>query len=165
MLQRPAKEIVSISLIMDSCNRTGVGVNQEPEQVSAVCTFCRVLLVALIIYDVGLDKAVTRYDMHNAYINFMWELGMTGQAEVTQIRETERLIEELHSHGIVSGGHSTFGGRRYASLYNTDPRKAIMRVTIYPSSVLKCPNLEKLLKKRLELHLQQAEDGARKLVF
>ena len=67
---------------------------------------------------------------------------------------TERIIEELQSASIISDGHSTFGGLRYASLLNSDPHRAIMRVVITPISVLRTPDLKTILAKRLKKHFE-----------
>lgn len=161
MLAGPPREIVSNTLAMHTCETIGFGTNREPELVTAVSRNARVLLTALIIYNVGIDRQVTRFEMHTAYINFMTEIGMSLLAEDMDSSKTERIIEELHSACIVSGGHSTFGGLRFATLYNTDPHKAIMRVVITPVNVLRCPDLETILAKRLRAHFEaiKAKNG------
>lgn len=159
MLDGPPKEIVPNSLAVETCNKTGIGCNREPFQVQGVGLNARVLLVGLIVYNVGLDSHVTRYAMHSAYLNIMAEIGMTSQSIRTQFSETEKVIEELHCAGIVSGGHSTFGGHRYASLRNSDSHKPIMKVNINAISVLHCPDLEGLLKERLVEHFKKVKEN------
>ena len=65
----PAKELVKLGDIAATLNDIGVGANREPEIVSCLSMFCRILVTAMILYDVGLTSQTSRHELMNAYGN------------------------------------------------------------------------------------------------
>ena len=154
MLAGPLREIVSMEFALDTCTAIEFGTNNEHIKVAAVDRNARILLVGLIIFNVGFNEVVSQHAMHIAHLNFLTVIGMEYAAEEMDFSRTYRIIEALHSAGIISNGHSSSNGKRYVSLHNTDPRKPIMSVIINPRSVLSCPSLETILAKRLATYLE-----------
>ena len=112
-----------MSDISATCNEIGVGVSREPEIVSSLSMHCRILVTAMILYDVGVTSQTSRHDLMNAYINLLLEMHMENDAEsVTQTR-TDHLIEELYSSGAMCGGHATFRGRMRCFNRDINPKK------------------------------------------
>ena len=119
----PAKELVKLGDIAATLNDIGVGANREPEIVSSLSMFCRILVTAMILYDVGLTSQTSRHELMNAYINLLLEMHMETEAESVTQTKTDHLIEELYSAGALCGGHSTFGGRMRCFNRDINPHK------------------------------------------
>lgn len=113
----PSKEIVQMKDVSQTCNDIGVGADIEPQQVQNISMFGRIFLTAMVIYNVGVTEAASRYDMLNCYIDFLTELAMEHELENTNLNRADALIEELYSGAIVVGGTSAFGRVRG---YNRD---------------------------------------------
>ena len=105
----PSKEIVQMKDVSQTCNDIGVGADIEPQQVQNISMFGRIFLTAMVIYNVGVTEAASRYDMLNSFIDFLTELGMEHELENTNLNRADALIEELYSGAIVVGGTSAFG--------------------------------------------------------
>ena len=105
----PSKEIVQMKDVSQTCNDIGVGADIEPQQVQNISMFGRIFLTAMVIYNVGVTEAASRYDMLNCYIEFLTDLAMEHELENTNLNRADALIEELYSGAIVVGGTSAFG--------------------------------------------------------
>ena len=115
--------MVKLGDISFTLNEIGVGANREPEIVSCLSMYCRILVTAMILYDVGVTSQASRHSLMNAYINLLLEMHMDTEADsITQTR-TDHLIEELYSAGALCGGHSTFGGRMRCFNRDINPHK------------------------------------------
>ena len=105
----PSKEIVQMKDVSQTCNDIGVGADIEPQQVQNISMFGRIFLAAMVIYNVGVTEAASRYDMLGSFIDFLTDLAMEHEIENTNLNRADALIEELYSGAIVVGGTSAFG--------------------------------------------------------
>ena len=130
-------------------NEIGVGANREPEIVSCLSMYCRILVTAMILYDVGVTSQASRHSLMNAYINLLLEMHMDTEADsITQTR-TDHLIEELYSAGALCGGHSTFGGRMRRFNIDINPQKVSLLLLLLMLLMIKTYIMHTCLNIRL----------------
>ena len=94
--------------------------NTEPAKVASVTTQARVFLVALILSNVAINCPASKQQMYGAYLTYCYS--EFGQSNFS-IEDSNRLLDECLSAGIMNGGSRSTFGRSNMRMQSDDNHK------------------------------------------